>query len=61
MRVMIFHASAGHGHKKAADILAKALIEEGSSPEHITVEDALDYTPGWVKKMYTSIYYNIRF
>src|SRR5882672_6295689 len=57
MKTFIFHAEAGHGHKKAAEVIGKALIEHGNPPQDILIQDALDYAPGFNKKGYIAFYY----
>ena len=57
MRVVIFHASAGHGHQKAAEAVREGLLAEGVPEKEILLRDALDDTPPWFKKYYTSLYY----
>ncbi|MBP1622970.1 MAG: hypothetical protein H6Q07_990, partial [Acidobacteria bacterium] len=43
MRVLILHASAGAGHRRAAEALAKAFGMRAARAK-ITVADILDYT-----------------
>ena len=57
MKIFIFHAEAGYGHKKAAEIIGKSLIEHGSAPQDIIIQDALDYAPGNNKQLYLAFYY----
>ena len=57
MRVALIHASAGHGHAKAAEAVREGLLASGVPKEQILVLDALDETPGWFRKLYTSVYY----
>ena len=57
MRIAIFHASAGHGHQKAAEAVREGLLAEGVPEQDILLRDALDDTPPWFKKYYTSLYY----
>lgn len=55
MKILLVHASAGHGHKKAAEALAAALTLE--SPDvQIELMDGLDDFPQWVKKIYVGSY-----
>ncbi|MSR78027.1 MAG: hypothetical protein EXS63_07380 [Candidatus Omnitrophica bacterium] len=57
MKIFIFYAEAGHGHKKAAETIGKALIEHGNPPQDILIQDALDYAPGFNKKGYIAFYF----
>lgn len=57
MRIAILHASAGHGHAKAAEAIQEGLIACGVPKEQTLVLDALDETPVWFRKLYTSLYY----
>lgn len=57
MKVLIFHASAGHGHKKVAEVIDRELIKKGIAADHAVVHDALDLTPAFFRKGYPGIYY----
>jgi len=57
MRIVVFYASAGHGHQKAAEATKEGLVACGVSEGEILVLDALDLAPPWFKKFYTSLYY----
>ncbi len=57
MKIMIFHASAGYGHFKIGEVIAKAFHARGIDPKSCTLEDALDSTPPSFKKMYTDLYF----
>ena len=57
MRIAILHASAGHGHAKAAEAVREGFLACGVPAEQILVLDALDETPAWFRKLYTSVYY----
>lgn len=51
MKVLILHASAGAGHQRAAEALAKAFRSE--CPESDTlVSDVLDFTPALFRRTY---------
>ncbi len=58
MKIFIFHASAGHGHQKAAEVLAKAFLKRGLKPEDVRVIDALDLAPFVFRKSYPAIYFH---
>lgn len=57
MRIVILHASAGHGHEKAAQSIQEGFLSLGVPPQDLLVLDVLDETPRWFKKLYTAIYY----
>lgn len=57
MRVALFHASAGYGHTKVAEVIADGLVQAGVSEKEILVEDVLDETPVWFKSFYAGSYY----
>src|SRR3990167_2941107 len=57
MKVFIFHANAGHGHKKVAEVIEQAFRREDPAKFQVSVFDALDFTPGFFKKIYPAIYY----
>lgn len=52
-KILIFHASAGHGHLKAAQAVAEALADQGQSPEVI---DVLDLLPSFFGRFYKESY-----
>lgn len=54
-KFLILHASAGHGHLKAAQAIAGAIRVQ-SPGALVLVEDALDFFPKFVKKNYVSSY-----
>lgn len=54
-KFLILHASAGHGHLKAAQAIAGAIRTQ-SPGALVLVEDALDFFPKFVKKNYVSSY-----
>lgn len=57
MRIAILHASAGHGHTKAAEAIREGLLACGVPASEILVLDALGETPAWFRRFYTSLYY----
>ena len=57
MRIIILHASAGHGHQKVAEAVREGLLATGVRESDILLKDALDETPPWFKTIYTSLYY----
>lgn len=54
-KIVILHASAGHGHQKAAEAIQQALMEANPNLS-ISVFDALDYFPPFIKKVYVDFY-----
>lgn len=57
MRIALFHASAGHGHAKAAAAVKEGFMALGVPGSEIFLEDTLDETPAWFRKLYISFYY----
>lgn len=57
MRIMIFHASAGHGHQKVAEVIEKALLKIKRAEDEVHLYDALDLTPGFFSCSYKAIYF----
>ena len=53
MKILIAHAYAGIGHKKAAEAIGKALLDSGAQVE---VVDTLDYTNSFFKFSYPRVY-----
>jgi len=58
MKISIFHANAGHGHRKVAEVIEQALLRQGVPAADIRLEDALDSTAGYFRKAYPAIYFN---
>lgn len=58
MKVLLLHASAGAGHKRAAEALAKAFQAADGSAE-IKVVDILDFTPPLFRKTYARGYLDL--
>jgi processive 1,2-diacylglycerol beta-glucosyltransferase len=54
-KILIVHASAGHGHFKAAQAIAAAIKAEDTTAE-VRLEDGLDFFPPAVKKQYVGGY-----
>ncbi len=58
MKILLLHASAGAGHKRAAEALAKAFAQ--LSPEsQIRVCDILDFTPPLFRQTYAHGYLDL--
>ena len=58
MRILILHASAGSGHRRAAEALASALALRAEGHE-VIVRDILDFTPLAFKETYARGYLRI--
>lgn len=56
MKVLLLYASAGAGHKRAAEALAVGLREAGAAT---TVQDILDFTPALFRKTYAEGYLEV--
>jgi processive 1,2-diacylglycerol beta-glucosyltransferase len=55
MKILILHASAGHGHLKAGQAIEEALKRQ--YPDAVVeLWDGFDFFPGWVKKIYVDGY-----
>ena len=58
MRILIMHASAGNGHTRAAQALAKAFA--GQLPDaEVTVSDILDFTSSMFRSTYARGYLRV--
>lgn len=56
MKLFLFHAEAGYGHKKVAQVARQALLHEGAHESDVRLFDALDFTPSFFKKLYPATY-----
>ncbi len=56
-KIMIFHASAGAGHRKVAEVLAKKIGELKPEGVSCVMEDSLDSVPAFFKKSYVDTYF----
>ncbi len=54
-KILILHASAGDGHRKAAEVMGHAARRLYPSA-NVEVLDALDFTPAWFKRFYVGLY-----
>lgn len=54
MKIVIFYATAGIGHKKAAFAIKEAFDRRGA--KDVLLEDVLDFTNPFFKKSYNAIY-----
>lgn len=57
MKILILHASAGEGHRRAALAIESALVRAGVARQDILTADALDYGAAFFKNSYTGFYY----
>ena len=57
MKIYILHATAGHGHKKVAEVIAHSFLKRGIAENQVRVMDALDFTPSVFRKSYPAIYH----
>lgn len=53
MKLLILHASAGGGHRRAAEALAAAALERGAD---VVVRDTLDFVPPLYRRTYAGGY-----
>jgi processive 1,2-diacylglycerol beta-glucosyltransferase len=56
MKLLILHASAGNGHRRAAEALAAAATAQQHS---VVVRDVLDFVPTLFRKTYAAGYLNL--
>ncbi len=54
MKILLIHATAGAGHKKAAEAIYNGLLRH--STHHVQIIDSLDYTNPFFKKTYPAAY-----
>jgi processive 1,2-diacylglycerol beta-glucosyltransferase len=59
MRTLILHASAGNGHRRAAEALAAAFGEAGHGAGVTAVRDILDFTPALFRHTYAKGYLRV--
>jgi processive 1,2-diacylglycerol beta-glucosyltransferase len=58
MKIRIFHANAGHGHRKVAEVIETVFHERGLSTAEVKAADALDWVPAFFGKTYPAIYFH---
>jgi len=58
MKILILHASAGAGHKRAAEALA-AAFPMADAGHRVAVRDILDFTPPLFRRSYAKGYLDI--
>lgn len=56
MKLLILHASAGNGHRRAAEALAAAALAQQHT---VVVRDVLDFVPALFRKTYAAGYLNL--
>ncbi len=57
MRILVLHASAGAGHRRAAEALVKSFHAEGAMD--VQVKDVLEFTPALFKQTYAKGYLDV--
>ena len=57
MAILVLYASAGNGHRRAAQGIYEAFISAGR--KDVVMLDILDFTPMWFKKIYSSGYMSV--
>ena len=57
MKVLLFYANAGHGHKQVAQTISGELKKRGLSDQDVKLFDALDFTPAFFRKSYPAVYF----
>jgi processive 1,2-diacylglycerol beta-glucosyltransferase len=58
MKIALFHANAGYGHRKIAEVIETEFKKLNRADIDVTLEDALDSTPAWFKYGYPALYFN---
>ena len=58
MKIHIYHATAGQGHKKIAEVIAETLRKRGLTHPELEVFDVLEWTPPFVKVLYPGAYFH---
>lgn len=56
MKILLFYANAGHGHKQVAQVIASELKKRGLGAGDVQLYDALDFTPAFFRKSYPAVY-----
>lgn len=57
MKILIFHATAGHGHKKVAEVIHQSFLDRGVPAGDIKVFDSLTFTPLPFRVSYPAVYF----
>lgn len=57
MKVSLYYSSAGHGHQRIAEVVAKTLLERGLKRTEVHLEDSLSRTPWTFRRLYPAIYF----
>lgn len=58
MKIHLYHANAGHGHRKVAEVIAETFHKRGLPEGEVKIWDALDFTPPFFKALYPALYFN---
>ena len=56
MKILIFHANAGHGHKQVAQVIAAEFKKRGLGDANVQLFDVLEFTPAIFRKSYPAVY-----
>lgn len=56
MKILLFYANAGHGHKQVAQVIAAEFKKRGLTDHEVKLFDALDFTPAFFRKSYPAVY-----
>ena len=59
MKILLLHASAGAGHKRAAEAVGKAFSTAPGGACEVTVRDILDFTPALFRRVYARGYLDL--
>lgn len=57
MKISIYYSSAGHGHQRIAEVIAKTFLDRGLKKTDLQLHDALASTPITFRRLYPAIYY----
>lgn len=57
MKILIYYTTAGHGHRKVAEVIEQSFRERGLSSDEVKAIDALEETPYIFRKFYPTLYY----
>lgn len=62
MKIQLYHATAGHGHKKVAEVIADTFLSRGFPKDQLEVHDVLDLGSPLLKTFYpTTYFYSVKY
>lgn len=62
MKIQIYHATAGHGHKKIAEVIGETFLRRGVSSSGLEIIDILEKAPAFFKAAYpASYFYSVKY